>query len=213
LWGWPLSSSTKTFEKWNRKLHFYLGLYFLFFLWLFSLTGLMLNHGQWAVSIAANTRTESRYERAVERPTGETDLQRSRDVMRQLGIAGEIDIPPQVAGRLQFNTSRPGGSAQVRVNLQTNLASVQQFENSHLGRFRNLHTFSGSRYAQPESSRDWILTRIWVLAMDALSAGLIVMVVGSYYMWWRLKRAHWLGVVSLGAGFAACAWFVAGWRL
>jgi hypothetical protein len=205
-----LSSSTKTLEKWNRKLHFYLGLYFLFFLWLFSLTGLMLNHGQWPVSTAANERVESRYERTVDPPAGATDLERARDVMRQLGIAGEIDTPPQTPGRLQFNTSRPAGSAQVRVNLQTNLASVQQFENSHLGRFRNLHTFSGSRYNQPESRRDWILTTIWVLAMDALSVGLVVMVVGSYYMWWRLKRAHWLGLVALGAGFAACAWFVLG---
>ena len=42
-----MPSSGKAFEVWNRKLHYYLGLYFLFFLWLFSLTGLMLNHQQW----------------------------------------------------------------------------------------------------------------------------------------------------------------------
>ena len=28
----------------NRKGHYYLGLYFLLFLWLFALTGLLLNH-------------------------------------------------------------------------------------------------------------------------------------------------------------------------
>ena len=57
-------SSIRAVEKWNRKLHFYLGLYFLFFLWLFSLTGLMLNHGQWLVSIGATARVESRFDRA-----------------------------------------------------------------------------------------------------------------------------------------------------
>jgi len=31
-------------EAWNRRLHYYLGLYFLLFLWLFSFTGLLLNH-------------------------------------------------------------------------------------------------------------------------------------------------------------------------
>ena len=28
----------------NRRAHYYLGLYFLFFLWLFAFTGLLLNH-------------------------------------------------------------------------------------------------------------------------------------------------------------------------
>ena len=42
-----MPSFVNTFEFWNRKFHYYLGLYFLFFLWLFSLTGLMLNHQQW----------------------------------------------------------------------------------------------------------------------------------------------------------------------
>jgi hypothetical protein len=197
-------------ERWNRKLHFYLGLYFLFFLWLFSLTGLMLNHGTWQVSTAANERRETRYERALPAPAGSSDLERARDVMRQLDLAGEIDLPSQPQGRLQFTVSRPSGSTQVRLDLQTRLATVQHFEQSHLGRFRTLHTFSGSRYNQPESRRDWILTTVWVLAMDAVALGLVVIVLGSYYMWWRLKRSHWLGWVALGVGFAACAWFVGG---
>ena len=39
-----------TFETWNKKLHYYLGLYFLLFLWLFSFTGLLLNHPRWMLS-------------------------------------------------------------------------------------------------------------------------------------------------------------------
>ena len=46
--------------------------------------------------------------------------------------------------------------------------------------------------------------------MDALAAGLIVMVFGSYYMWYRLKATHLLGVIVLAAGFLSCAAFVAG---
>ena len=44
--------------------------------------------------------------------------------------------------------------------------------------------------------------------MDALAAGLIVMVLGSYYMWFRFKRRTLpLGVVTLAAGWACCAAF------
>ena len=46
--------------------------------------------------------------------------------------------------------------------------------------------------------------------MDALAAALLVMVFGSYYMWWRLKKRHALGLVALLAGAVTCGWFVSG---
>src|SRR5438876_8896753 len=82
-----------TFETWNRKTHYYLGLYFLFFLWLFLLTGLMLNHGSWSFASAANQRVETKYERTIEVPTEAADVDRARDLMRQLGLTGELDLP------------------------------------------------------------------------------------------------------------------------
>ena len=42
-------------------------------------------------------------------------------------------------------------------------------------------------------------------AMDALAAGLICMVLGSYYMWYRLKPRRALGVTVLVTGFLTCA--------
>ena len=205
-----MPSFTKAVEKWNRKAHFYLGLYFVFFLWLFALTGLMLNHGQWAVSLAANARVESRFDRAIETPAGSSAIEQARDIMRQLGLEGEIDLGPQRPGLLQFNTSRPSDANQVRVNLEERRAAVQHFENGHLSRFRILHTFSGSRYNQPASERDWAVTTLWVLAMDALAAGLIVMIVGGYYMWWRLKMDRRPGLLVLAAGVLTCGWLVSG---
>ena len=46
--------------------------------------------------------------------------------------------------------------------------------------------------------------------MDALAAGLIVMVLGSYYMWWRLKTHKALGAAVLALGMASCGVFAAG---
>jgi hypothetical protein len=201
-------SSLVLFEKWNRKLHFYLGLYFLFFLWLFSLTGLLLNHGQWAIASAANQRKETRYERPVQTPEGATEMERVQHVMRQLGLRGEIDLPAtQQPGQIAFNVSRPRDADQVRVDLASNRAAVQHFDNSGMATFRIFHTFSGSRYNQPASQREWIITTVWVLAMDALAAGLIVMVLGSYYMWYRLKPKRRLGAIVLLCGVGCCALF------
>jgi hypothetical protein len=107
-----------TAELWNRRMHFYLGLFFLLFLWLFSLTGLLLNHGRWALAQAANQRRETRYEQHIHPPAGTSELERARDLMQQLGLVGEIDLPaaPQQPGRLEFNVGRPTEASQVRVD-------------------------------------------------------------------------------------------------
>lgn len=199
----------ETFGRWNRKLHYYLGLYFLFFLWLFSLTGLMLNHQQWFRDLYE--RKETRYDTTIENPAGDTQLAQTRDVMRQLSLVGEIDWPAsQPVGHIDFNVARPSGAAQVRVDINAKKAYVREFKNGHLHAFQIFHTFSGSRFTQPASRPDWIMTRIWVFAMDALAAGLVVMVLGSYYMWWRLKKGKALGLAVLSLGIGACAVFVWG---
>jgi hypothetical protein len=46
--------------------------------------------------------------------------------------------------------------------------------------------------------------------MDAVAVGLIVMVLSSYYMWFRLKKIHLWGWIALASGFAVCGFFVAG---
>ncbi|MEO8075207.1 MAG: PepSY-associated TM helix domain-containing protein [Acidobacteriota bacterium] len=207
----PLSAKA-TVELWNRRLHFYLGLFFLFFLWLFSSTGLLLNHGKWAIAQAANQRRETRYEQNIQPPDGDSEMARARAVMRQLRLVGEIDWPAggQQPGRLDFNVARPSDASQVRVDLAQNRASVQHFDNSGLASFRIFHTFSGSRFNSPSTQRDWILTTLWVFSMDALAAALIVMVLGSYYMWYRLKAKRRLGLAVLAAGVLGCGGFLAG---
>ena len=198
----PLSA--KDLERWNRKLHYYFGLYFLFFLWLFSATGVMLNHQQWFTDLY--TRAETSYEMPIGTPAGDTVLLRTRDLMRQLNLRGEIDWPAtQPVGHIDFTVSRPNGSTQVRVDLNAKQAFVREFDNNAQHAFQVFHTFSGSRFNQPASRRDWIVTSVWVWAMDALAAGLICMVLGSYYMWYRLKPRRALGVTMLVTGFLTCA--------
>jgi len=113
-------------------------------------------------------------------------------------------------GRLDFNIAYPKQATQVRVDLARQRATVQQIDRSLWSGLRIMYTFSGWRFTSTGTSRDWIVTSVWVVAMDALSAGLLVMVFGSYYMWWRLKRMRTAGWVALAAGWASCAFFVYG---
>ena len=204
----PRRSRRMAIEGWNRRLHYYLGLCFLLFIWLFSLTGLLLNHPGWAQH-AGDRRAESKFEKELQIVQGAAPDQQARSIIRQLGIEGELDWPAAPPpGRLDLNVSRPSDAAQVRVDLASGTAVVQHFENTPFAAFRIFHTFNGSRYNAPLMRREWVWTTVWAVLMDAFAAGLLVMVFGSYYMWYRLKRDHRLGWAVLGAGLACCGLFV-----
>jgi hypothetical protein len=61
------------------------------FVWLFSFTGLLLNHPRWALSRIPNEASPP-FERTIESPTGDTALARATDVVRQLRLRGEIEL-------------------------------------------------------------------------------------------------------------------------
>jgi hypothetical protein len=88
----PASGLWTVLESWNRKLHFYSGLFLIFFLWLFALSGLLLNHPSWTFHEHWKNRHETNYEWPIIAPGPDAlgDLAQARDIMRQLGISGDI---------------------------------------------------------------------------------------------------------------------------
>ena len=216
----PLPSKTRTrsfadtFEIWNRKLHYYLGLYFLFFLWLFAFTGLLLNHS-WKFSEFWPNRRISTMQREVRLPASGTDLEKAESVMRQLGIQGEVEwtSPRAAPDRLNFRVSRPGHISEISTDLTQGHTRIETSEVNLWGVMRVLHTFTGVRLNDAAGNqRDWLLTTIWALSMDAVAIGIILMVFSSFYMWYRLSAKRNLGMVALVLGIVSCGLFVCGLR-
>ena len=207
--------SEKTFSDLNRRLHFYLGLYFLFFVWLFALTGLMLNHGHWKFTEFWPNRKISNSERAIVTPPAGTSLDTAKDLMRQLGLAGEIQwvATQRDATKLNFRVTRPGMNAEIKADLAAAKATVERADLNAWGVLHMLHTFTGVRVNDANNQRDWILTTVWALSMDAVAAGLLVMVASGLVMWLGLTGKRRWGAVALATGTLACAWFVVGLRL
>jgi hypothetical protein len=210
----PRRKPADIFIVWNRRLHYYLGLYLLFFCWLFAFTGLLLNHSNWEFAQFWPNRIQSSSVHEVQAPSGGTDLTRARDLMQQLGIAGEIQWPARqsVDGAFTFQVSRPGQIVEVKADLTTRRVTLQRTDLNTWGVLHVLHTFTGVRAADTRNARDWTLTTVWALSMDAVAAGLIIMVFSSYVMWYRLKAKRRWGSVALLLGFVSCGAFVAGLR-
>lgn len=212
-----MQSSTKLTNAlivWNRKLHYYLGLYLLLFLWLFLFTGLLLNHPQWTFAQFWPQRTQTTLNRQIQSPPSGGDLAQARDIISQLGLRGEIEWTKKRSDpdRVEFRVSRPGHILEVAADLKQNRAAVQQIDLNAWGVARLLHSFTGVRMADPVNERDWPLTTIWAFCMDALAAGLILMVFSSLYMWWSQAQKRPLGLLALALGVLSCGFFVVGLR-
>lgn len=199
---------------WNRKFHYYLGLYLLLFLWLFAFSGLILNHPQWSFAEFWPTRAQSTFDRQIDTPPQGADLVQARDIMRQLDLRGEIEWTTTNSDmtRLEFRVSRPGHIFEVKTDLAQNCAAVQQIDLNAWGITRLLHTFTGVRMQDPRNQRDWIVTTIWSFSMDALALGSILMVLGSYYMWLIQPKKRRLGLIAASLGLMSCGFFVFGLR-
>ena len=207
-------STTNVLLVWNRRLHYFLGLYLLFFCWLFVFTGLLLNHSRWQFAQFWPNRVQTTTEHQFRVPLATTDIERARELMQQLDIAGEIQWPAvQPANApFAFQVNRPGQVIEVKADLKSGRATLQQNDVNAWGVMHVLHTFTGVRAADTRNARDWTLTTVWALSMDAVAAGLIIMVFSSYIMWFRLKAKRRWGLVALLLGLVSCGAFVAGLR-
>jgi hypothetical protein len=202
------------FKLWNGRLHYYLGLYLLFFVWLFAFTGLLLNHSQWKFAEFWDSRQQTAFELDIVAPAPAGDLAQACDIMRQLGIRGEIDwtTTRDNARQFDFRVSRPGHIFDIKTDLARNKASIHRIDLNAWGVIRILHSFTGVRLDDARNKRDWAMTSVWAWTMDAVAAGLILMVLSSFYMWYGLRQKRRLGAIVLLFGFLSCGLFCIGLR-
>ena len=134
-------------ERWNRKLHYYAGLFLLFFMWLFAVTGLVLNHPTWSFAESWTKRTDTNSERAITAlgPELRGDLAQAREIMRQLGIEGEIlwTTTRTNADQFDFQVRRPGHYYFIKTDLARNRVTLRHSEVNLWGVMKVLHVFSG----------------------------------------------------------------------
>jgi hypothetical protein len=213
----PKRSSLRAgFERWNRKLHFYSGLFLLFFVWLFSFSGLILNHPNWSFAESWKNRQEKNYEREISPPGPEVkgDLAQARDIMRHLGIEGDIlwTTTRTDPNLFDFQVRRPGHFFFIKADFAKRRVDVRQSDVNLWGVIKVLHTFTGIQIDDPRQSRDWALTYMWAYSMDAVAAGLIFMVLSSVYMWLKLPQKRIAGIIVLGLGSLLCGLFCIGLR-
>ena len=185
-------------------------------MWLFAFSGLLLNHPTWSFAESWKNRQETNYEREIAAlsPEVKGDLGQAREIMRQLGIEGEIlwTTTRTDANQFDFQVRRPGHFFFLKADLAQQRVTVRHSVVNLWGVIKVLHTFTGVQMDDARQSRDWALTSVWTFSMDGVAAGMIFMVLTSLYMWWELPQKRLPGAVVLGLGFLTCGLFCVGLR-
>ncbi|HRY50407.1 MAG TPA: hypothetical protein P5186_20330 [Candidatus Paceibacterota bacterium] len=127
------------------------------------------------------SRQQSSSRRAIIAPAAGSDFAQAGEIMRQLGMRGEIEwtVTRSDASRFDFRVNRPGHIFEVQTDLDGNRATEKRIDLNVWGVMRILHSFTGVRMDDNRNGRDWFLTSVWVLAIDAVAAALILMVLSS----------------------------------
>jgi len=195
-------------KKLLTKFHFYLGLFFLVDLWLFSLTGLFLNHPDWSVN---EYRKESHWVETTESVTlaqSGDRFEKANYYLSELNLEGELSNVQEQENQFRFRVRRPRNEAQVTIHFDTGKVQLRKKSTDTYGVLNTLHIFNGMQRFDPGKEKlTWFATRLWVIAMDGLAVGLIVLVLTGCYMWSQTQKIV-SGAVSLLLGLGTALVFL-----
>ncbi len=196
-----------TLHDLSRKLHIHLGLLLLIFIWLFSLTGLILNHGNWKFASFWEEREESIINFTVPDSVLKNPSPQAR-AMKFLKISGEVQLQQKTSEILEFRVQSPGIVNDIHIDLANGSGTKKVLKYNMWGKLRTLHTFNGMNKENPSQSPNWVITNIWRFAMDAIAIGLIIICVSSWMMWYKVRKEYKMGYVILISSFITAGYFI-----
>lgn len=204
----PYRNLLDRIARWNQKLHVYAGLCLLVFVWLFAVSGLLLNHPKWTFAQFWPDRHESSTEQPVQLRPASTDMARARDLMAQLGLSGEIDQLKVSADRFEFRLMTPSQITTVGVDLSGSRAHIQQIRVNGWGVLSALHHLTGVHQDMPALARNSTGAQLWCAVVGVVSVGLLLQVLGGLCIWLHRRERVVIGIAALLLGTFSCGFFL-----
>lgn len=192
----------------NRRLHIHIGLFLVLFIWLFSFSGLLLNHGDWKFTSFWEERKENKTVTPVSIAAGLDSAQELKSILSQLKISGEVNNVKMTTDSVDFSVSYPGHVSNIHADFKKGICVQKELSYNIWGKLRTLHTFNGANRDNPEIQPNWLIIRVWRFSMDAIALGLIFLSISSWIMWYKIKQNYSWGYLVLIFGFALAAYFV-----
>lgn len=193
---------------WNKKVHIHLGLGLLLFLWLFSLSGLLLNHSNWKFASFWEQRKENKKTLSLTIPSDLDSAGLIMLVKQKMNTKGEVSEVQLNPDSLDFRAAVPGHLHDIHVDFKKGIVTDKEMRYNVWGILRTLHTSNAVDKNNPSRPSNWWVSALWRLTMDAVAISLILICVSSYVMWYRLGKGRVLGFVLLTIGLLGAVYFV-----
>ena len=200
-------NSENNFLSWNRKVHIYLGLFLLLFIWLFSISGLIMNHGGWQFAGFYEQRNESKTDFYLPVSSLNDNPALVSQILTHLQISGEVENIRTIQEVIEFRVKSPGLVRDIQVNSKSGQGTMKEMKFNFWGKLKTLHNFNGVNKIDPSETPNWIVTKIWRLAMDIVVILLIILCLGSWVVWYRVRRDYKPGYFLLVFGFIVLSYY------
>ncbi len=174
--------------------HLLAGLFISPWLLIYALTAVAFNH---ALGPAAGPQSEAVVS-ALRLDPALDNLPLARQVLDQLGIAGEIVFVGREPNSLYIPVGRPGERVTVNVDLAAATARVEREQTGLWEALLYLHRSPGPHVAAIRGN--WWPTRLWGLLAD--SSVLLTLFLGAsgVWLWLALGAPRRTGLVMFGSG-------------
>lgn len=205
-----ITKQKKNLIKWNRKIHIHLGLFSLLFIWLFGISGLLLNH-HWEFANSWERRKIISYDKIIEISHVREKHILVNEIMDKLNMNGSIVNLRYSTDSvyLNFIASKPGMRYDIQVGLNDGKTLIKEIKLDEWAVLRSLHKLRNPTQKERGERYQPILAFIWSFSLDIISVSLIIICLGGWYMWLQIpKKRFYLGLVSISGGFIFCIYFL-----
>ncbi|NOY36305.1 MAG: hypothetical protein GXO83_01870 [Chlorobi bacterium] len=198
------------FRKWNQKIHIYLGLCLLFFIWLFGFSGLLLNH-HWDFAKSWEKRKEISYNKTIQINSVREKNILVHEIMNKLNLKGSIYNLrfSDDSVLLNFIISKPGTRYDIQAHLNDGKIMIRKTKLDKWEIMRSLHKIRNPTSKEQGERYQAVPAIIWSLSIDVLSAGLIIICLGGWYLWLQVPgKRFYAGLISFTTGLFLCIYIL-----
>ncbi len=202
----PAEKTERTLSGLVRWVHMLSGLFLAPWLLMYALSTLVMAHRDWVGSFYASkqpamvTERELDYSRSF--PANASREQIAETLLQDLGLAGTHRVSggnngkPLVIQRQHAVTPRRITFDQARNKI---LLQREEFRASNF--LERMHRRRGYN--------NYALENTWGFTVDVAVVAMVFWSVSGVWLWWEIQSTRWWGTLSLGAGLALFALFLA----
>jgi len=199
-----------TFDKINRRLHLYLGLFLGPWLVMYGVSSFILIHQSWFGLEQARV-WEPLFEKAYSRPirsqgvNNEPDLRATaQEILKDCDLEGAFWVDKPKPDILHIDRFSFWGSTSLTYSITDQKLKAERQRMKVPQAVLRMHFRGG--YGQPDF---W--SKFWGLLVDVACVGILIWIASGLIMWWRLRALRAWGTVAVGAGILSFVLLV--WKL